>query len=76
MCIILVRVFDYSVGDCRTRFLDMPIVKIGTAVNLFTALKSSLESKGYNFSKAVALYVRYHQRNEGGKVWCAKTNKK
>ena len=32
----------------------MPIVNIGTAVNLFTALKSSLESKGYNFSKAVA----------------------
>ena len=50
-CIILVRVF---VGDCRTRFLDMPIVNIGTAVNVFTALKSSLESKGYNFSKAVA----------------------
>lgn len=53
-CIILVRVFDSSMGDCCTRFLDMPIVNIGTAVNLFTALKTSLESKGYNFSKAVA----------------------
>ena len=32
----------------------MPIVNVGTAVNLFTALKSSLESKGLDFSKAVA----------------------
>ena len=45
-CIILVRLFDSSVGDCRTRFLDMPIVNMGMAVNLFAALKSS---KDYNF---------------------------
>ncbi len=32
-CIILVRVFDSEVGDIRTRFLDMPIVNIGTANN-------------------------------------------
>ena len=30
-CIILVRVFDSHVGDVRTRFLDMPVVNIGTA---------------------------------------------
>ena len=30
-CIILVRVFDSRVGDVRTRFLDMPVVNIGTA---------------------------------------------
>ena len=54
-CIILVRMFDSSVGESHTRFLDMPIVNVGTAVNnLFTALKSSLESKGLDFSKAVA----------------------
>ena len=53
-CIILVRMFDSSVGDSRTRFLDMPIVNVGTAVNLFSALKSSLESKGLDFSRAVA----------------------
>ena len=53
-CIILVRMFDSSVGDSHTRFLDVPIVNVGTAVNLFTALKSSLESKGLDFSKAVA----------------------
>ena len=38
LCIILVHVFDLSVGDIRTRFLDMPIVNIGTARNLFDAL--------------------------------------
>ena len=38
-CIILVRVFDSCVGDIRTRFLDMPIVNLGTAHNLFDALK-------------------------------------
>ena len=43
-CIILFRIFDSSVGDSRTRFLDMQVVNVGTAVNLFTALKSSLES--------------------------------
>ena len=52
-CIIRFRMFDSSVGDSRTRFLDMPIVNVGTAVNLFGALKSSLESKGLDFSKAV-----------------------
>ena len=53
-CIILVRMFDSRVGDSRTRFLDMPVVNVGTAVNIFTALKSSLESKRLDFSKAVA----------------------
>ena len=38
-CIILVCVFDSSVGDIRTRFLDMPIVNVGTARNMFNALK-------------------------------------
>ena len=33
----------------------MPIVSVASAVNLFTALKSSLESKGLDFSKAVAI---------------------
>ncbi len=41
-CIILVRLLDTGEGDVRTRFLDMPIVNIGTAQNLFKALKESL----------------------------------
>ncbi len=41
-CIILVRLLDTDEGDVRTRFLDMPIVNIGTAQNLFKALKESL----------------------------------
>ena len=53
-CIILVRLFDSSVGDSHTRFLDMPIVNFGTAVNVFSALKSRLESKALDLSKAVA----------------------
>ena len=39
-CIILVRIFDNEVGNVRTRFLDMPVVNIGTAQNI---LKQSLE---------------------------------
>ena len=38
-CIILVRLLDKDVGEIHTRFLDMPIVNIGTAQNLFRALK-------------------------------------
>ena len=53
-CIILVRVLDPVVGEVRTRFLDMPVVNIGTADNLFRALKSSLEKHGLSFEKAVA----------------------
>ncbi len=53
-CIILVRVFDSEVGDIRTRFLDMPIVNIGTANNLFSALKESLHKFGLTFSRAVS----------------------
>ncbi len=43
-CIILVCVFYSCVGDIRTRFLDMPIVNVGTACNLFDALKLSLSN--------------------------------
>lgn len=50
-CIILIRVFDQEV--C-TRFLDMPVVNIGTSQNIFQALLYSLESNGLDFSKAIA----------------------
>ena len=30
-CVILVRVLDPVIGEVRTRFLDMPVVNIGTA---------------------------------------------
>ena len=36
-------------GDVRTKFLDMPIVNIGTAINLLNALKLSLNKKGLSF---------------------------
>ena len=52
-CIILLRALDPQLGDVRTRFLDMPIVNIGTAQNLFRALKSSLEKHGLSLLKAV-----------------------
>ena len=44
-CIILVRALDLNIGDVRTRFLDMSVVNIGMAVNLFSALKLSLNKK-------------------------------
>ena len=53
-CIILIRILDYDVGYVRTRFLDMPVVNIGTARNLFDALKSSLSEKGLDFEKCIA----------------------
>ena len=53
-CIILIRILDHDVGDVRTRFLDMPVVNIGTARNLFDALKSSLSKKGLDFEKCIA----------------------
>lgn len=52
--IILVRLLDTDEGDIHTRFLDMPIVNIGTAQNLFKALKESLSSKGLDFGKCIA----------------------
>lgn len=45
---------DAELGDVKTRFLDMPIVNIGNAVNLFNALKSSLSKHDLDFSKSVA----------------------
>ena len=53
-CIILVRVLDSEKGVVSTRFLDMPVVNIGTAKNLFDALKLSLTNKGLDFSKALS----------------------
>ena len=49
-CIIL----DNEVGKVRTRFLDMPVINIGTAENIFEALKQSLESYNLDFNNAVA----------------------
>lgn len=53
-CIILVRVFDSNVGDIQTRFLDMPVVNVGSARNLFDALKLSLSKNDLDFSKCLA----------------------
>ena len=53
-CIILVRVFDPHLCDVVTRFLDMPVVNIANARNLFDAVKLSLTQKGLDFSKTVA----------------------
>ncbi len=53
-CIILVRVFYSCVGHMHTRFLDMPIVNVGTAYNLFDALKLSLSNHALDFSKCLA----------------------
>ena len=53
-CIILVRLLDPELGNVCTRFLDMPVVNIGTAQNIFHALKESLAKFGLDFSKAVS----------------------
>ena len=37
-CIILVRVLHAKLGNVKTRFLDMPVMNIGTAENIFSAL--------------------------------------
>ena len=53
-CIIFIRIFDFDAGDVRTKFIDMPVVNIGTAVNLFNALKLSLIKKGLSFDNYIA----------------------
>ena len=53
-CIILVRVLDAELGNVKTRLLDMPVVNIGTAENLFSALKESLSKYNLEYSKAIA----------------------
>ena len=53
-CIILVRTVDGQCGEVRTRFLDMPVVNIGTAENSFHALKGSLAKHGLDISNAMA----------------------
>ncbi len=53
-CIILVRVLDAELGNLKTKFLDMPVVNIGTAENLYSALRESLGKYNLDFSKAIA----------------------
>ena len=53
-CIVLVKVLDAELSNVKTRFLDMPVVNIGTAENLFSALKESLSKYNLDFSKAIA----------------------
>ncbi len=70
--IILVRVLDPEVGDIRTRFLDMLVVNIGNAPNLFQALKESLNKHGLDISAAVAFMSDTTNVIEGGQVWGTK----
>ena len=53
-CIILVRLLDPELGNVCTRFLDMPVINIGNAQNIFRALRESLAKFGLDFSKAVS----------------------
>ena len=53
-CIILVRVLDRETADVHTHFVDMPVVNIGTARNLFHALSESLSKLGLDFSQAIS----------------------
>ena len=53
-CIILIRVFDQEVRNVCTRFLDMPVVNIGTARSIFQALSDSLKNNRLDFTKAIA----------------------
>ena len=53
-CIILLRLLDPQLGEVRTRFLDMPIVNVGMATNLFAALKGSLIKNGLSFDNVVS----------------------
>ena len=53
-CIILIRLFDQEVWNVCTRFLDMPVVNIGTARNIFQALPDSLKNNRLEFTKAIA----------------------
>ena len=40
--------------NVKTRFLDIPVVNIGTAEHLFSALKESLSKYNLDFSYAIA----------------------
>ena len=41
--------FRSSIGQCLYKFLDMAVVNIGTAQNIFHALKESLAKFGLDF---------------------------
>ena len=47
--IVLIQIFDIDAGDIQTKFIDMPVINIGTALNLFNALKLTLKKKGLSF---------------------------
>ena len=47
--VILVKLFDEDLGKTVTRFIDMPVVNIGTAANLFAALEKSLSNKNIHW---------------------------
>ena len=53
-CIIPVRLLDPQIGEVRTRFLDIPVVNIGTSTNLFQALKELLTKNGLSFDNTVS----------------------
>ena len=50
----MVRTLDEDVGDVRTRFLDMSVVNVGTASNLFTAVLKFLGDEGLDLTYAIA----------------------
>ena len=74
-CIILVRLLDPELGNVCTRFLDMPVVNIGTAQYIFRALKEPLQKHGLDFAKAV-IHVRHSQCHERLQIRCPEVHKK
>ena len=46
-------VLDLETSDVRTRFVDMPVVNIGTVRNIFHALSESLSKLGLDFSQVI-----------------------
>ena len=53
-CVLFWFVSDSCVGDVCTRFLDMPVINIGTAQTLFDALKESISNNALDFSRCLA----------------------
>ena len=66
--IFLSEVLNMKLGTYKQSFIDMPVVNVGTAKNLFGALKLSLTNKGLDFSNLCGIHVRYYQLYEGVQV--------
>ena len=75
-CIILVRMLDPDIGDCRTRFFRHAYSQHRHSCQPLFCLESFLRKEWTRLLQGCGFYIRHHKCNEGCSIWRSKVDQK